>query len=238
MSPASRRIFVALLVLAAAVCARLGFWQLGRLRERRTANRVALEARQAPMVRLPEGTGSAGNLAHRRMVAVGRYDFANEIVVRGEAMGGTPGVHVVTPFRVEGTDTALLVNRGFVPAPDAMTARIEGLTEPGEREVSGIALPLSSGGGRPIERGGRTTWGRLDRSALEGLLPYPIYPVYLRQSPDSALPGMPRRLAAPALNDGPHLNYAIQWFLFAAMTMVFAVVIVARGGRTTPGAPS
>jgi cytochrome oxidase assembly protein ShyY1 len=49
---------------------------------------------------------------------------------------------------------------------------------------------------------------------------------------------MPRRLAAPALNDGPHLNYAIQWFLFAAMTIVFAVVIVARGGRTTPRAPS
>jgi surfeit locus 1 family protein len=237
MSPTSRRILIALLLLAGAVCVRLGFWQLGRLNDRRAANRLAIEARQAPVVRLPQGSGAAGDLAQRRVEASGRYDPANEIVVRGEALNGMPGVHVVTPLRMEGSDTALLVNRGFVPSPDAVTAETESLREEGRVRVEGIALPMSDGGGQPIERRGRTTWRRLDRAALRERLPYPVFPVSLRQSPDSALPRLPRRLAAPALDDGPHLNYAVQWFLFAAMSVVFAILVVARADRG-PRAPS
>lgn len=237
MSPTSRRTLIALLVLAGAVCVWLAFWQLGRLGERRAANRIAEEAQDAPAVRLPEDAGAAGDLAHRRVEAVGRYDPANEIVIRGEALHGLPGVHVVTPLRMEGSEAALLVNRGFVPSPDAVTAEIEGLREEGELRVEGIALPIPAGDGRPIERRGRVTWARLDRNALAERIPYPILPVYLRQSPDSALPQLPRRLSPPVLDDGPHLMYAVQWFLFAGMSVVFAFLVVARGDRL-PRAPS
>ena len=61
---------------------------------------------------------------------------------------------------------AVLVDRGFLPAPDAVTANAQGLEEPGEVTVRGIALPVPSGGGKPIEHGGRTTWRRLDLPAL------------------------------------------------------------------------
>lgn len=212
---------------AAAVCVRLGFWQMGRLQERRAANRVAGEARAAPPVRLP-GAGHVGSLANRRVEAVGRYDHANEIVVRGTSFQGLPGVAVVTPLRLAGRDTALLVTRGFVPAPDAVTAELDPLREEGEVRVEGVALPLDSGGGRPLERNGRTTWGALDGAALRDRLPYPFFPVALRQTPDPSLPRLPRRLEPPALDDGPHLSYAVQWFLFAGMAVAFAVVVVAR----------
>ncbi|MBA3553582.1 MAG: SURF1 family protein [Gemmatimonadales bacterium] len=237
MSPTSRRILVALLLLAGAACAWLGFWQLDRLRERRVANRIAQHARDAAVVRLPEGLGAAGDLAHRRIVAVGRYDAANEIVVRGQVLNGLPGVHVVTPLRMAGTEVALLVNRGFVPSPDAVTAETDSLQEGGEVRAEGVALPLSSGGGRPIERREQTTWGRLDRDALTERIPYPVLPVYLLQLPDSGLSRLPRRLAAPPLGEGSHLNYAVQWFLFGGMSVVFAVIFVARGDRL-PRAPS
>jgi len=227
MSPISRRLVILFLLLAAAVCVRLGVWQVGRLQDRRAANRAAAEARSAPVVRLPGSGGTAG-LAQRRLEATGRYDRANEIVVRGTSFQGIPGVTVVTPLRLAGTDTALLVVRGFVPAPDAVTAELDSLDEPGELRVRGVAQPMDSGGGRPLERKGRTTWGALDLAALRERLPYPLYPVVLRQSPDSALPRLPRRLEPPALDDGPHLNYAVQWFLFATMAVVFAAVVVGR----------
>lgn len=233
----ARRILIAVLLLAGLVCARLGFWQLGRLAERRGANRLAIEARGAPAVRLPEEVGAAGDLAQRRVVAVGRYDPAREIVIRGEALNGVPGVHIVTPLRMAGRDTAILVNRGFVPAPDAVTVETDNLREEGEVRVEGIALPVGEGGGMPIERRGRMTWGRLDRAALREYIPYPILPVHLRQSPDPSLPRLPRRVPAPTLDDGPHLNYAVQWFLFGAMSVVFAVLVVARADRG-PRAPS
>jgi surfeit locus 1 family protein len=92
--------------------------------------------------------------------------------------------------------------------------------------VLGIALPLDSGRGAPLERNGKTTWSRLDRAALRNRLPYPIHSFYIQQLPDSALPRFPRRLDPPALDDGPHLYYAIQWFAFAAIAVVFAIVML------------
>ena len=65
---------------------------------------------------------------------------------------------------------------------------------------------------------------------LLATLPYPVLPVALRQAPDSALPRYPRRLDAPEVDDGPHLNYAVQWFLFSVPGIAFALVVVARGG--------
>lgn len=236
-SATTRRLLIVVLFATAALFARLGFWQLERLQERRAANRLAGEARAAPAVRLPEESGTAGELAHRRIEAVGRYDHDNEIVLRGASFSGTPGVWVVTPLRLPGTDTALLVSRGFVPAPDAVTVALDSLREGGERMVAGIALPMPPADGRPVERAGRTTWAALDPRALAARLPYPIYPVYVRQTPDAALPRLPRRVPPPALNDGPHLSYALQWFAFAAMTVGFAGIIVARRDRG-PRAPS
>jgi surfeit locus 1 family protein len=226
MSPTSRRLFIVFLMASAAVCIRLGFWQIGRLQERRVANRTAAEARAAPVIRLPKGSGEA--LDNRRVEAVGRYDDANEIVLRGTSYQGLPGVTVVTPLRLPGTDSALLVTRGFVPSPDAVTVRTDTLREAGEVRVTGIALPIGSGAGRPLERNGRTTWATLDAAALRARLPYPFYPVAVRQSPEPSLPRFPRRLEPPALDDGPHLSYAVQWFLFAGMAVVFAAVVVAR----------
>jgi surfeit locus 1 family protein len=115
-----------------------------------------------------------------------------------------------------------------VPAPDAVTAELDSLREPGKVVVEGVALRIDSGEGKPLERDGRTSWGRLDLAAMRERFPYPLYPVVLRQSPDPALPRLPRRLEPPTLDDGPHLNYAVQWFLFAGLSVVFAGVVVAR----------
>jgi cytochrome oxidase assembly protein ShyY1 len=141
-----------------------------------------------------------------------------------------PGVEVVTPLILDSSETAVLVNRGFVPTPDAFTIHLDSLRERGAARVEGLALPFKAGGA-PVRHKGETTWARLDWNALSGQLPYPIARVYLQQLPDSALPRFPRRLDPPALDDGPHLNYAIQWFSFSAMALVFGIVIVRQRPR-------
>lgn len=228
MSPTARRIAIVGMMIVAAVFVRLGFWQTGRLSERRAANRAALAARAQPSVRLVPG---AGELGGRWVVATGTYDRSHEVVLRGQAFQGTPGVHVVTPLRLEGSDSAVLVLRGFVASADGVRADLDSLNEPGTVEVRGLASPAGSGPGQPIDAAGRTTWARIDLAAVRARIPYPLLPVVIRQSPDSAVPRSPRRLDPPELNDGPHLNYAIQWFLFAAMTVGFAVLVVGRSGK-------
>lgn len=225
MSPRARLVLIACFTVVALVCARLGLWQVDRLRERRAANMAVLAARSAPRVRLDTLTPTT-ELDGREVSATGRYDHEHDVVLRGRVYGGSPGVEVVTPLVLEGGRTAVLVNRGFLPAPDAVTAETDSVREFGRVRVNGTALVLPSGGGAPLQRGGHTTWARLDREALEARMPYRIAPVYIRQSPDTALPRFPRRLEPLPIDDGPHLSYAIQWFAFAAMAIVFGVVIL------------
>jgi len=229
MSPLPRRLLMALLLLLALGFARLGVWQLSRLHQRRAANRIILAARSAAPARLPgSALQHAEALIEHRVIARGRYDHDHDIVLRGEALQGVPGVHLVTPLRMSGTDTALLVDRGFVPAPDAVSVQPERLREPGDVTIEGIAVGLGSGGGKPIVHGGRTTWARLDLPTLRERLPYPVLSVYLRQVPGPGVPSFPRRLDAPAVDEGPHLSYAVQWFLFASLAVAFAFLVVGR----------
>ena len=221
---------MALLLVAAAGFARLGIWQLSRLRERREANLHIAAARGAPPATIPPVPADADGLAERRIVARGRYDHVHEIVIRGEELQGVPGVRIVTPLLLGGGGPAVLVDRGFLPAPDAVTVDTRGSEEPGERTVRGVGLPVPAGPGELIEHYGRSTWRRLDLSALRGRLPYPVLPVYIKQSPDSTLPSFPRREELPPMDDGPHLSYAVQWFLFAGMAVAFAFLVVGRRG--------
>jgi surfeit locus 1 family protein len=225
MLPRSRLLLIASFLLVAAVCARLGIWQVDRLKERRAANAAALAARSAPTVVLDGSPLMSDTLVNRRVRAVGRYDHSRDIVIRGRVYAGVPGVEIVSPLLLRAGKTAVLVNRGFVPTPDAVTVQPDSLREPGDVVVEGIALPLASGGGAPLHLGDYTTWARLDREALPRELPYPVYPIYIRQTPDSALPRFPRRLDPPELDDGPHLSYAIQWFSFSIIALVFGVVL-------------
>jgi surfeit locus 1 family protein len=224
----SRLVLVAGFLVVAVVCARLGIWQVHRLQSRRAANAVALAARSAPAAIL-NGKTPGPDLINRRVRVKGHYDPGKDIVLRGRTYRGSPGVEIVSPLIPEGGGTAVLVNRGFVPSPDAVTLDPTSVREPGVLKVEGIALPLDSGGGAPLQRGSLRTWARLDGPLLRTTLPYPIAPFVIRQTPDSALRQIPRRLDPPELDDGPHLSYAIQWFAFSIMGLVFAGVFLKQG---------
>jgi surfeit locus 1 family protein len=63
--------------------------------------------------------------------------------------------------------------------------------------------------------------GDVDPGRLRDSLPYPLLPFVVQQTGVSPLRrGLPRRWAPPALDDGPHLSYAIQWFSFALIIVV------------------
>ncbi|NIQ52124.1 MAG: SURF1 family protein, partial [Gammaproteobacteria bacterium] len=106
---------IAVLVVA-AVCVRLGFWQLDRLQERRDRNAV-VEARMAmPPVALAGLPSDTAGLVHRRVTLAGGYDHAHDLVLAGRSMGGLPGVYLYSPLRL-GTG-AVLVERGWLPSAD------------------------------------------------------------------------------------------------------------------------
>ncbi|MFQ5890458.1 MAG: SURF1 family protein [Gemmatimonadota bacterium] len=89
----------------------------------------------------------------------------------------------------------------------------------------GIALPSRRRETAPppgkveVEGDEHVVLGVLDLADVDAALPYPIAGFYL-QVTDAAGAGLPRPLPEPALDRGPHLAYAIQWFSFAAIVLV------------------
>jgi surfeit locus 1 family protein len=232
MSLRARVILLILVVSFAAVAIRLGFWQLGRLSERRSLNARAIASRELPEINLDSGAAGVA-LDNRRLRLSGEYDSEREITLRDFLYQGTPGVRLVTPLHPARGDSAILVLRGWVPAADAMTADVDSLDVKGRVEVHGVALaiPSTSDRGAPIQRHGQTTWRRLDLATLRDRIPYPIRDVYLLAERGAANQGRPFPIPIrPApFDDGPHLSYAIQWFAFAVTGLVVGGILVVRG---------
>jgi surfeit locus 1 family protein len=234
----SRKIFAfaALAVALAALFIWLGFWQLDRRVERRAANgvvrtRLAMPttpfselARARPSFDSAMDTDSSNRPWDRRATVTGVPDHDNEFVVTGRSRNGSPGVHIFTPIKVQGDDRVVLVNRGWVYAPDAATVDLSRWRE-GRRTFSGYTVQMPTGDIRSNVKGRGLR--PLLFTGVRRLLPYGFHGLYI-VSLDSATDTTPVRLPAPDLNDGPHLSYAIQWFCFAAIALVGAGIVVAR----------
>jgi surfeit locus 1 family protein len=222
--------FGIMILIVATSCILLGRWQLHRLAERRAANRSIGDIRSLPEVSLNENYSA--RLDHRRLRASGRFDHARTIVLRGQPLRGTPGVRVVTPLIMPERDSAVLVIRGFVPSADAVTVDRSALAAPDSAFVAGPAIPIrrAPGAAQPVGGNGATTWRRLEQTAVEEWAPYPVMSVAILVSPAPEATGFPRAIAAPPLDDGPHLSYAIQWFAFAAIALIGGVSLIYHRG--------
>ena len=238
--------FLVVAVLATALFARLGAWQLARLADRRAVSGQVAARMQLPPTGL-DGSGrlegvSADSLAWRRLRLRGTWDFEREVVIRGRASRGTPGVHVVTPLRL-GPRWGVLVLRGWLPAADGLSADLAG-ARPGQRgrdaevEVEGLAL---AGEARPRIPPRTLTFGSTEHLVLgalsieqaSGSLPYDLLPVFVLLTEPSGLAGAPSLVDEPIPSDGPHLWYAVQWFAFALITLGGTAAYVRTRWRST-----
>ena len=230
--------------LVAVTCVRLGAWQLDRLAQRRERNRVAVERLALPPLALGDSTAPVvaeqpDSLRFRRVTAAGRFDFTRQLVVLAQAHAGLPGIHVVTPLRLSDS-TAVLVERGWLPSPDGRSLDTAWVAEPESTVAVGVLLRAEA---RRAGTAGADTWPRAvlspDPAAVARAYPYRLLPLLLRR--DSLPPGVAnlQPVPVPAVSDGPHLSYAIQWFAFATIALVGSAIVFARsGGERSPLVPS
>jgi surfeit locus 1 family protein len=229
------------LLVVVLICIRLGLWQLDRLEERRALNESVAARLVAPAIAEPAALEDTTGLFYRAATVTGAYDTQRSIVLPGRSLRGVPGVHLLTPLRLAARTDAVLVNRGWVPAPDAATIDVADFHVPGPVRVHGLILPfpgtaesLAQRPGRSDGEGGfRRVWYNVDAERLSAQYPYPLLPVTLQAMPDdgatSALRARyPARLAPPPLDEGPHLGYALQWFSFALIGIIGWIALLVR----------
>ncbi len=230
------RAFLTTLVVLATVgvCARLGWWQVARMHEKerlRASFDSVLTAAPTPAIALAAGMP----LARRKVVVTGTYDMAHQILLSARSHDGDTGVDVVTPL-VMPDGRAVLVDRGWMPALDAMTADPVDQVEPGEQSVVGLAqeIPATSGPTRWVRLPSRRAvlWSTysLSRDSLAARVPYPLLEVLIEQLPGPAVPATPRRGMPERPDPSMHFWYALQWFAVGLIVAIGSLVASRRAG--------
>lgn len=223
----------AVIIIAAAltlVFLRLGFWQVSRLRERKALNAELASRAKQPSIPISQLPTDTANAHYRRVSVSGTYDYANEIILTLRSRDGSPGVNIVTPVTATATDTALLVVRGWVYSPDGITVDLarwrEGTTVNGSGFVETYPSKRNGANKSPTHP---NAYRWLDRSVLERRFNRPLEPYYVvLTSPPTDSIKMPPRLSVPPMDEGPHQSYAIQWFSFAAISIIGTIIFLRR----------
>jgi surfeit locus 1 family protein len=155
------------------------------------------------------------------VTVAGRFRYDLEQVQAGRASEGSPGVHLITPLQREGTDTLVIVTRGWVYSPDASSADLNRWREADSVSLTGYLVPiLPEGLPAPADPG--APMRSLNLQALRTRLGVPIAPVQIVMTSDSLAraDSVPKRLPPPTVDAGPHRSYAVQWFSFALIAIV------------------
>jgi len=245
VDPGTRRFlgpaWIASHVLVAALLvatANLGFWQLRRLDVRRDHNARVVARADELVVALATAFGaltegmSPEDLRHVRVTVSGTWDVASEVYLANRSRDGVPGVHVVTLLRIEGVRprVGVAVDRGFVPRVHYLKGdRSAWAPAGGEVAVAG-SLEV----GRMGERGHGSEVDRIDLEALSDRWGISLAPMWVRAAADGSA-SWPASAPVEDLGDGPHLSYAVQWFVFTFIGLGGYPLVLYRLARRDPG---
>jgi cytochrome oxidase assembly protein ShyY1 len=209
--------FVALLLIAGCLWA--SQWQFHRGEDRKARNdKIELRISQSEG-ELESLIGDVAANEWRTVTTSGRFDPANQILLRNRYFEGKYGYGVLTRFTSE-QGKVMWVDRGWVQAGASATV-VPQTPEVPSGPVSIVARlrldsSLPSGSFFALPSSGET--GLLSRlNAQSGLESENYYLDLISGSDPLLIPKAPAEV--PSLSDGPHLAYAVQWALFAALVL-------------------
>ncbi|MGV8968846.1 MAG: SURF1 family protein [Microbacteriaceae bacterium] len=211
--------YLALATVFAIVCCLLGVWQLNRRAEAwqeidRIDNNYTSKS-----VPIDDVLGSLESFDPSQkwtpVIVTGVYLHSEQLLVRNRPYNGNPGFVVLTPLlRADGT--VFIVDRGWVPpgsaqdtpdfVPDAPsgTVTVEARLKAAEPNLPGRSAPPGQIATVELPRVAEL----LDRPTFTG-----AYGLLVSEIPPAE--SRPLAAAKPTRDEGPHLSYALQWFVFA-----------------------
>lgn len=220
----------------------LGFWQLRRLDEKQSFNAQVTantDADVAPFAAvLAVDPVEVDAQAYRRVEVTGTYLASPQFEVVNVSQDGLNGRDAVNALRLD-DGSLVIVNRGFVAAGSALPAPPSGDVQ----LLARVKVGQRAGTGATSDDGSQqlTEIRRVDLDALGQQFDEPLAPVYLELLQSTpAEPASMQPIAFPELGEGPHLSYAIQWFIFTICVAVGWVFAIRKSiaDRTKPKKPS
>ena len=206
---------------------RLGFWQIDRADEKKILN-DAYSSRQSDAFINLNNTGDLNNdsrLLWKKVELKGTFKNEHNIILDNQIHNGAAGFNIITPFKIDGIDWVVLVNRGWqknldlrslIPDIKSIKNKIEVKGNIVKFPVSGISL-----GEHKLEVI-NSKINRLQGIDIENLndfysskfLPYMVYlePLLDRDYESN--------FKLPAPGSDKNYGYAFQWFAFALTLLI------------------
>jgi cytochrome oxidase assembly protein ShyY1 len=228
--------YLALTVVFAIVSSFFGLWQW----DRRGQAVAAINVLEANWDRVPQELVSAEGLSPTSdqwapVLVRGEYAPEDQMLVRTRPRGGQVGFEVLVPLRSD-TGFTVVVNRGWIPTGESSDFP-DVVPEVPAGEVSVLARIKP---GEPTLRGRGAPEGQLpsiDLGAMEKAVGYDIETEFFllldSETPQSAVAPLPS--LRPVLDEGPHLSYTLQWFVFALLALIAFVALLRQEARQQAG---
>lgn len=208
----------------------LGLWQLDRADTKRARVERFEAGSQVIGLDTPSSVLQIGDMEQFQRVRLsGHFDSSRQFLLDNMTDGGAAGYHVLTPFRVSGSGSVVLVDRGWIrkifgaselphidvdEAERFIVARVSRLPRPG-LELEAASAPVGN-------------WPVIvqfpDSSAISVLLGEEILDPLLLLSPE-ADDGFGREWRPDSVSVDRHMGYALQWFAMAATLAVIYLVV-------------
>ena len=218
-SRSSSILFSLIALLAIVFCVRLGFWQFDRYQLRHDITQNIKVALSQEAMQLGSSTQKEAD-AWMKVSIEGRFEPTFQKLFRGHYFQERYGLEVLSLFIPSDSEVApIWVDRGWIetnqdaatttkiPEPPKGNVTIEGILRKYDdaSASSGIFFAL------PAPR-----IGRIDELSLQEVFSGETFHKYLKLQKSASNSGLAITPLTPP-GEGPHLAYAIQWWIFALL---------------------
>lgn len=220
-------------VIVAAIGISLAQWQTRRAVEKETIETRMTERESAAPIELDGRLLVPADVEYRHIRVRGHFLRDWPIYLDNRPYKGQAGFHVLMPLRIAGSETYLLVMRGWAPRDVSDRTRLPVFETPeGLVDIEGIARSnpgqvLQLGELAPLRPGAIVQ--NADIAAFEQAGKWRMQPFVLQQTSDTK-DGLVRDWLRPSTGVEKHRGYAFQWYALAATALIFFVVTGFRRG--------
>lgn len=222
-------------VLLVALGVSLGQWQ-----DRRAAQKIALQqklterAASAPLVVGP-ALLTPEQVEYRPVSVAGEFVREWPLFLDNRPQNGKVGFYLLMPFKIAGSNTHVLVARGWLPRYTGEHGRLpEYVTPKGTVIVTGVAKAAIGKVmqlGDPAAIAPNAMLQNLEPAQFAAASKLVVQPFFIEQTgPAFAGEKLVRDWPAPALGVEKHQGYAFQWYALAVMALLFFLITGFRRG--------
>jgi len=216
--------YLALTVIVAIVCVGLGLWQWARREEAVSALQLIEQNYDTEPVDYAEAMGESREFDPADewlpVLLEGEYRSEDQLLARARPRDGRPGFAVLTPLQLD-DGSIVVIDRGWLPTgsaqdfpdvvPVAPTGNVEVIArlKPGEPTIAGRGAPAGQVATINLPQIADLVGSEVEISA---------YGQLIREEPAPAQRPLPEQ--RPIRDEGPHLSYTFQWYVFALLAFI------------------